>query len=51
MAAVLDETRFQFAQMAQEIDRREEDGSLRIPAAIQTGFAEWRSRLKLADTL
>lgn len=48
MQAVLDETRFQFAEMAQETDRREEDGKLQLSAELQAALSVWRRQLKSA---
>lgn len=48
MQAVLDETRFQFAEMAQETDRREEDGKLQLSAELQAALSAWRRQLKSA---
>lgn len=45
LAAVLDETRFQFAEMSREIDRRETDGQLKLPPALGDVFADWRKSL------
>lgn len=46
ISSVLDETKFQFAEMAQEIDRRESDAWLHLPPADQEAFASWRGMLK-----
>lgn len=45
LAAVLDETRFQLAEMSQEIERRETAGQFKLPLALEDVFADWRKSL------
>lgn len=48
ISSVLDETKFQFAEMVKEIDRRESDAGLHLSTAKQEAFASWRGMLKAA---
>lgn len=45
LTAVLDETRFQLAEMSQEIDRREASGQLKLAPGLIDVFTDWRKSL------
>lgn len=46
LSQVLDELQFQLADMAREIDRRQDEIRAALPELMQIAFADWRSTLR-----